>query len=157
MKDGEELIRYYKNNREGLLPYQSQGLELPEGLVQDFYEFWLEEVKKKSLSYNSYYSYKNAIQNYILPLYGRLSMGKLRKNHVKRIYKKTYDKSPSVAKILKTVLTTSFKYALCYGYVEEDYVSGLKWNRVIKKLSKSGQKKALTNSGKEIYVRGYNK
>lgn len=65
-------------------------------------------------------------------------MGKLRKNHVKRIYKKTYDKSPSVAKILKTVLTT-------------------KWNRVIKKLSKSGQKKALTNSGKEIYVRGYNK
>lgn len=83
-------------------------------------------------------------------------MGKLRKNHVKRIYKKTYDKSPSVAKILKTVLTTSFKYALRYGYVEEDYVSGLKWNRVIKKLSKSGQKKALTNSGKEIYVRGYN-
>ena len=79
-------------------------------------------------------------------------MGKLRKNHVKRIYKKTYDKSPSVAKILKTVLTTSFKYALRYGYVEEDYVSGLKWNRVIKKLSKSGQKKALTNSGKEIYV-----
>ena len=84
-------------------------------------------------------------------------MGKLRKNHVKRIYKKTYDKSPSVAKILKTVLTTSFKYALRYGYVEEDYVSGLKWNRVIKKLSKSGQKKALTNSGKEIYVRGFNK
>lgn len=26
----EELIRYYENNREGLLPYQSQGLELPE-------------------------------------------------------------------------------------------------------------------------------
>ena len=84
-------------------------------------------------------------------------MGKLRKNHVKRIYKKTYDKSPSVAKILKTVLTTSFKYALCYGYVEEDYVSGLKSNRVIKQLSKSGQKNALTNSGKEISVRGYNK
>lgn len=23
-------MRYYENNREGLLPYQSQGLELPE-------------------------------------------------------------------------------------------------------------------------------
>ena len=84
-------------------------------------------------------------------------MEKLRKNHVKRIYKKTYETSPSVAKIVKTVLTTSFKYALRYGYVEEDYVSGLKWNRVIKKLSKSGQKKALTNSGKEIYARNYKK
>lgn len=30
VKDAEELIRYYKNNKEGLLPYQSQGLELPE-------------------------------------------------------------------------------------------------------------------------------
>ena len=30
IEDIEELIRYYKNNKEGLLPYQSQGLELPE-------------------------------------------------------------------------------------------------------------------------------
>lgn len=30
IEDAEELIRYYKNNEEGLLPYQSQGLELPE-------------------------------------------------------------------------------------------------------------------------------
>lgn len=28
--DAEELIRYYENNREGLLRYQSQGLDLPE-------------------------------------------------------------------------------------------------------------------------------
>ncbi|MGN0397669.1 MAG: UPF0236 family transposase-like protein, partial [Candidatus Fimimorpha sp.] len=30
IKDAEDLIRYYKNNREGFIPYQSQGLELPE-------------------------------------------------------------------------------------------------------------------------------
>lgn len=30
IEDAEELICYYKNNEEGLLPYQSQGLELPE-------------------------------------------------------------------------------------------------------------------------------
>ena len=30
IEEPEELIRYYENNREGLLPYQSQGLELPE-------------------------------------------------------------------------------------------------------------------------------
>lgn len=28
IKDTEELIQYYENNREGLLPYQAQGLEL---------------------------------------------------------------------------------------------------------------------------------
>ena len=30
IEDTEELIQYYENNREGLLPYQAQGLELPE-------------------------------------------------------------------------------------------------------------------------------
>ena len=30
IEDAEELMRYYENNREGLLPYQSQGLDLPE-------------------------------------------------------------------------------------------------------------------------------
>ena len=30
IEDVKELIRYYENNKEGLLPYQAQGLELPE-------------------------------------------------------------------------------------------------------------------------------
>lgn len=30
IEDAEELIQYYEKNREGLLPYQSQGLKLPE-------------------------------------------------------------------------------------------------------------------------------
>ena len=30
IEDVEELIRYYENNREGLLPYRSQELELPD-------------------------------------------------------------------------------------------------------------------------------
>ena len=30
IQDVEDLIRYYENNRKGLVPYQSQGLELPE-------------------------------------------------------------------------------------------------------------------------------
>ena len=29
MEEAQDLIRYYENNREGLVPYQSQGLELP--------------------------------------------------------------------------------------------------------------------------------
>lgn len=35
IEEAEELVCYYRNNEEGLLPYQSQGLELlahPEGL-----------------------------------------------------------------------------------------------------------------------------
>ena len=30
IKDAQDLLTYYKNNRNGLIPYQEQGLELPE-------------------------------------------------------------------------------------------------------------------------------
>ena len=30
IEDAEELLKYYRNNRKGLLPYQEQGLDLPE-------------------------------------------------------------------------------------------------------------------------------
>lgn len=73
--------------------------------VQEFYEFWLEKVKKQTLSYNSYSSYKNSIRNYILPLYGFSAMGELGKNHIKRTYQKTYKKYPFMAKCVKGVLT----------------------------------------------------
>lgn len=112
--------------------------------VQEFYEFWLEEVKKQTLSYNSYSSYKTSIRNYILPLYGSLAMGELGKNHIKRIYQKTYEKYPSMAKCVKGVLTTSLKYAYRHGYVEDDYVTGLKWNKTVKKVPERTQKRALT-------------
>ena len=36
----EELIKYYENNREGLLPYQSQGLELPKNPDHWSTEIW---------------------------------------------------------------------------------------------------------------------
>lgn len=112
--------------------------------VRDFYEFWLEDIKKATLSYNSYNSYRNSIKNYILPLYGDLAMGKLRKNHIKRIYKRAYSEYPSVAKIVKGVLTTSLKYAFRYGYMEEDYVTGLKWRREIEEPVQRKEKRALT-------------
>ena len=76
-------------------------------------------------------------------------MGQLRKNHIKRIYKKAYIQYPSVAKILKTVLTTSLKYAFRHGYVEEDYVTGLKWSKEIKNI-KEKTKEGIDNTGNTL-------
>ena len=80
-------------------------------LVEEFYEHWLEEIKRPMLSYHSYNSYRNCIQNYICPLYGKLIMADITKTHIKRLYSKAYEQYPSIARILKTVLSGSMKYA----------------------------------------------
>lgn len=113
--------------------------------VYAFYEHWLEKIKKPMLAYHSYNSYKNCIKNYIVPLYGNLQMEKITKAHIKRLYQKTYEQHPSIARILKTVLSDSMKYAKRHGYVSEDFITGLKWSREISnRSSEKPEKRALS-------------
>lgn len=114
-------------------------------LVEEYYKYWLEEIKKPMLAYHSYNSYKNCIKNYICPLYGKMTMENMTKTHLKRIYQKAYEKSPSIARVLKTVLSDSMKYAKRYGYVSEDFVTGMKWSRAVSgRIMEKPNKKALT-------------
>lgn len=56
-----------------------------------------------------------------------------------------YTKSPSIARVLKTVLSDSMKYAKRYGYVSEDFVTGMKWSRAVSgRIMEKPNKKALT-------------
>ncbi|MBQ7838945.1 MAG: site-specific integrase [Lachnospiraceae bacterium] len=111
--------------------------------VKDFYIMWLEEVKKPMLAYQSFYAYKICVYNYIIPLYGQLKMDELTKFHVRRIYIRTYEKSSGVARVIKTVLSSSLKYAKRNHYIVEDLVTGLKWNKGLDGEKETTQKNAL--------------
>lgn len=111
--------------------------------VKDFYIMWLEEVKKPMLSYQSFYTYKNCVYNYIIPLYGQLKMDGLTRFHVKRIYIRTYEKSSGVARVIKTVLSSSLKYAKRNHYIVEALVTGLKWDKGLDDEKETTQKNAL--------------
>ncbi len=111
--------------------------------VKDFYIMWLEEVKKPMLTYQSFYTYKNCVYNYIIPLYGHLKLEELTRFHVRRIYIRTYENVPGVARVIKTVLSSSLKYAKRNHYIEEDFITGLKWNKDLDNKKESMPKKAL--------------
>lgn len=51
--------------------------------------------------------------------------------YIKRLYSKAYEQYPSIARILKTVLSGSMQYAKRHGYVGEDFITGLRWSREI--------------------------
>lgn len=110
--------------------------------VKLFYQMWLEDVKRPMLAYSSYCNYKNCVYRYIIPLYGEMKMEELTKFHIKRLYIKTFEKYPSVARILKTVLNTSLLYAQRNGYIE-DLVTGTNWQKGISSKTQKSKRKAL--------------
>ncbi|MDD4493265.1 MAG: tyrosine-type recombinase/integrase [Eubacteriales bacterium] len=88
--------------------------------AEQFFRFWLEEVKRPLLTNDSYNAYRNCVNNYMIPLLGRFHMTQLEKEHIEALYKKAAERSRSVAKILKTVVTSSMAYAVAEHYLPFD-------------------------------------
>lgn len=88
--------------------------------VEQFFRFWLEEVKRPLLTNDSYNAYRNCVNNYIIPLLGRFLMTQLEKEHIEVLYNKAAERSRSVAKILKTVITSSMVYAVAEHVLSYD-------------------------------------
>ena len=76
-----------------------------------FIRFWLNNVMKEHISYNSYISYRNVIENYAIPFFKNLNLTQINMGHIQRFYNDTANKYKSIAKLAKTVIETSFDYA----------------------------------------------
>jgi len=80
--------------------------------VQTYMEYWFEYIIQNRLkSAGSVDTYRNSIFNHIIPNIGNLKLIDLKKGHIKKLYQQTYDYSPSVARILQTVINTALKDA----------------------------------------------
>jgi len=111
--------------------------------AKEFYRYWIDDVKKMTLAHSSYYSYKRCIENHIIPVLGNVCMEKISREQIRCLYKKTYDKSPSVAKLARGVLSVSLKFAYRNGYTSKDLVVGEKWNKYLRNKSGKNAKQAL--------------
>lgn len=78
---------------------------------KEFSEYWLEEVMKKDLKYNSYMAYRNVINNYANPFLGELYVNQINIGHIQKFYNDVTEKHKSVARLSKAVFNTLFDYA----------------------------------------------
>ena len=100
--------------------------------VKDFYTYWLEKEVKK-LEYNSYMSYRNIVNNYIVKEWGSKNMTSLNQSHILKLYKKITRKSESVARLAKTVVNKSMKYAKSRNIISIDISEYVNLPKTIKK------------------------
>ena len=80
--------------------------------MEDFLEFWLEDVMRPEMTDPSYVAYRNAIVKHIYPHLGNTKLIKLSRGNVQQLYNKEFKISESVAKLVKTIMNTSMAYAL---------------------------------------------
>ena len=99
--------------------YNKTYIIYPNIKVKEYFEYWLEDVMavRDKFSYNSYMSYRNVINNYIVPSFGGLKMATLNMSHIKKFYKEVATKSQSVTRIAKTVINTALEYAKQKGII----------------------------------------
>ena len=114
IQDVEELIRYYENNREGLLPYQSQGLDLPE--------------PPEGLEYRNMGTMENHVWSVIAKRmkHGHRSWSRRGGNHLAKILaKKCSGKLYEVTERLRSPVFEEEKVEELYGYPVIGHMVGL--------------------------------
>ena len=84
-----------------------------------FYDYWLNEymVKVRKIAYNTYMTYRNIIQNYLLPV---IEKKKLDQITPKELFKALDSMSPGLLSPAYGVLGSSFKYAKKYALVSKN-------------------------------------
>jgi integrase len=80
-------------------------------MVSEFYNYWLEKVMRPRITNSSYYSYRNAINNYIIKEIGQIQVDKINQGHIRRLYNNVAKRSIAVLRIIKTIMNTSLNYA----------------------------------------------
>lgn len=80
--------------------------------IETYMKYWYEYIIIKRLkSVSSIDTYKNCIFNHIIPHIGNLKLVDLKQGHIKKLYQQVLEYSPSVARVLQTVLNTALKDA----------------------------------------------
>lgn len=92
---------------------------------RDFFVDWLENEKKPQITANTYYTFRNAVNNYIIPEIGNRRVCDLNRTILKKLYEHSYNRYPKVARIVKTVVNVALDYAYEENYIRVNPAIGL--------------------------------
>src|SRR5215469_10195107 len=92
--DGKRKQYYLKTKKEAVERLRKAQRELEQGTlvigpqqtVQQYLEYWLEEVHRSNLRVSTYVKYRKLVYGHIIPALGHVKLDKLTPQHVKSLY-----------------------------------------------------------------------
>ena len=102
--------------------------------LKDFLEYWLEyDIRKRVQSSNTYDSYSNIAKHHISPLIGSKKLTEINKGDVQKLYQDRAGYSKSIARLVKTVMNVSLRYALSYKLINTNPAEGMELPKTVER------------------------
>lgn len=101
--------------------------------IKDFLTYWLEEVKRKEITADSYDSYKNVVYNHLIPYFHGVNVSSLKMSDIRALYNEKVEFSQSIARLIKTVMNTSLEYAKKNNLVSYNPARGVNLPKQVEK------------------------
>ena len=105
--------------------------------LEELLVYWLENImrNKEGISASTYHTYKNCIDNHIIPELGKLTLLKLNQGHILKLYKKLVANYSSIPRIVKPIMKTSLEFALSKNLITYNPAAKLNLPKNAKKTS----------------------
>ena len=127
--------------------YAGKYIVYEEVSVKDFLTYWLEEVKRKTITADSYDGYKNVVYNHLIPYFEGVNVGNLKMAHIRALYNEKMNYSQSVTRLIKTVMNTSMDYAKEIHLVSYNPARGV---NLPKQMKKTGYRERVIDTTKTL-------
>lgn len=102
--------------------------------VGEFLEYWLEkDIRYRVGSSGTYDTYKNIVYHHIIPFLGTRRIKMIKRSDIQMLYNDRTDYSVSVARLVKTVVNISMKYAVVKKLIPENPAEGINLPKKVKK------------------------
>lgn len=101
----------------------------------EFSIYWLDNVMKEKIRYNSYMAYRNIINNYAIPFFKEISLNNINIGHIQKFYNMVTEKHKSVARLSKAVIKTLFDFAKEKSLIEVNPTEGISLPKSIEKIN----------------------
>lgn len=101
--------------------------------MKDFLTYWLEEVKRKTMTAASYDGYKNVVYNHLIPYFEGVNVSSIKMAHIRELYNEKAEYSHSVTRLIKTVMNTCMDYAKKNNLVSYNPARGVNLPKQIEK------------------------
>lgn len=115
--------------------------------TKDFLTFWLEEVKRKTMTAASYDGYKNVVYNHIIPYFDGVNLSSIKMSHIRDLYNEKMEYSVGVTRLIKVVMNTSLDYAKKNNLVSYNPARGV---NLPKQVEKKGYRKRVIDTTKTL-------
>lgn len=101
--------------------------------VSDFMDFWLEnDIKTRVKSHETYYNFSGTVKNHINPALGNRKMDAVTVGDIQTLYNDMMEYSVSAAKMVKTVINISMRYAVEMKVIATNPATGVNLPKKVK-------------------------